>query len=129
MGLNKTILNVGEVEQYDIRELYTNVDALLLPTLLESFSSTYADAMFYRKPIFTSDRDFAHEACGKAAIYFNPNDVDDIYEKIDNAFNDQTLIEQKVIKGSERINQLPDWSKITDMYINGLENMFKNGLS
>ena len=43
-----------------------------MPTLLESFSGTYVESMYFEKPILTSDLDFAKEICGNGAIYFNP---------------------------------------------------------
>jgi len=45
---------------------------LLLPTLLESFSATYVEAMSFDCPILTSDLDFARGVCGDAAVYFDP---------------------------------------------------------
>lgn len=127
MGLTESIINIGTVDQKDIKELYNNIDGLILPTLLESFSSTYVDAMHYRKPIFTSNRDFALEVCGNAGIYFNPLDVNDIFTKINKSFEDQNLIDHKIKLGIERINQIPGWSDIITMYISGLEKIMYNG--
>ena len=45
---------------------------MILPTLLESFSATYIEAMFHGKTILTSDLDFARDVCGEAAFYFDP---------------------------------------------------------
>ena len=81
--LNGVIVNVGEVSLTDVPSLYRACDGLLLPTLLESFSRTYVEAMFHGLPIFTSNRDFAKGVCGHAACYFDPLDPDDIFNKLD----------------------------------------------
>ena len=51
-GLDDIILNVGPVAMADVPSLYKQCDALLMPTLLESFSGTYVEAMFHGIPIF-----------------------------------------------------------------------------
>lgn len=71
-GLGSQIVNVGPIPQHEIAAYYQHCDGLLLPTLLESQSGTYIEAMAFGKPVLTSDLDFAHEACGDAALYFDP---------------------------------------------------------
>ncbi len=45
LNLSDTIINLGTVPVNDVGSLYAQVDTLLLPTLLESFSATYADSL------------------------------------------------------------------------------------
>lgn len=71
-GLEERIVNVGPVAQEDLGALFGACDALLHPTLLESFSSAYLEAMHFGLPIATSDLDFARDVCGDAALYFDP---------------------------------------------------------
>lgn len=71
-GLQDAIVNVGPLPQDRLGSFYRHTDGLLLPTLLESFSGTYLEAMAFERPIITSDLDFAREVCGNAAIYFDP---------------------------------------------------------
>ena len=66
-GVDDRIVNLGTIEQSDVPHYFRNCDALLLPTLLESFSTTYLEAMHCGLPILTSDLDFAREVCGPAA--------------------------------------------------------------
>jgi len=46
-------------------------DAVIQPTLLEWFGRIYLE--FFDVPILTSGRDFAHEHCPDATIYFDPS--------------------------------------------------------
>ncbi|NRB65692.1 MAG: glycosyltransferase, partial [Saprospiraceae bacterium] len=122
-GLDDIILNVGPVKVGDVQSLYEQVDGLILPTLLESFSATYVDSMYYGKPIFTSDLDFARDACGEAAFYFDPFNSDQIFETITAAFADEQKLSITIAEGKKRIQQLPDWNEVARKYIKALKSL------
>ena len=82
-GLQDHVINVGQVEPRDMPALYAQCDGLILPTLLESFSIVYPEAMHFGLPIFTSDRWFAHSVCGDAARYLDPLDAGNILQALD----------------------------------------------
>ena len=71
-GLDQMVVNVGPISQRDIGSYFRNCHGLLFPTLLESFSASYLEAMYFGLPIITSDVDFARDVCGDAAIYCKP---------------------------------------------------------
>ena len=116
--LGEIIVNVGPVAMADVPSLYRSCDALLMPTLLESFSGTYVEAMFHEIPIFTSDLDFARAVCGDAACYFNPHDADDIVRKIDTVFDHQTRTASLIGAGRRILDALPDWPHAFELYQN-----------
>jgi glycosyltransferase involved in cell wall biosynthesis len=111
LNLEKYIFTIGRVDFNQIASLYSKVDALILPTLLESYSSTYADAMLYKKIIYTSDRDFAHEVCKDSAFYFNPLSDTDIYNTIIESDKNPELIEQKKSSGSKIAGNSVNWEE------------------
>lgn len=94
--LSSYFINLGTIDNDDVSKVYSQIDALVLPTLLESFSGTYIDAMYRGKDIFTSDIDFAREICGDAAAYFDPLSSIDIAQKL---LNYRELSFQKKDKG------------------------------
>jgi glycosyltransferase involved in cell wall biosynthesis len=73
--LTDAVVNIGPIALEDLPATYRASDALFYPTLLESFSGTYLEAMQYRLPILTTDVDFAHYCCGPAALYFDPKAI------------------------------------------------------
>jgi glycosyltransferase involved in cell wall biosynthesis len=81
-GLEDRIVNLGPLRQDELAATYLACDVLLHPTLLESFSSAYLEAMHFGRPILTSDLDFAHEVCGDAAEYFDPWRADAIKDAL-----------------------------------------------
>ena len=125
-NLEEWVINIGRVPLSSVPALYGEVDGLLLPTLLESFSSTYPDSMYFRKPVFTSDRDFARDVCGDAAFYFNPLNAEEIFNVLDSAFADSALISKKIQMGFERVNAMPDWLDITRAYMEKLKDIASN---
>lgn len=76
------IINLGPVDVKYCPGVYSQCDAVFLPTLLESFSASYPEAMAMGRPIITTDLDFARTLCGKAAEFFSPLDSRDMAEKI-----------------------------------------------
>ncbi len=95
-GLMNIISNLGFVPTNSLSSVYHEHDALLLPTLMESYSGTYTEAMTFCKPILTSDRDFAREVCGEGAIYFDPLNANDILKKMKSAFSDIEQLQKSV---------------------------------
>ena len=102
---NKNILNVGSVVIEEGASLYKECDAMFLPTLLECFSASYAEAMIMGKPILTSNMGFAHAVCENAALYFNPMDVDDIADKIIELYKNNELQDSLIKKGLKRLDR------------------------
>ena len=112
--LEDIIVNVGALPQEDLAKYYTHTDGLLLPTLLESFSGTYLEAMKFQRPILTSNIDFAEELCGDAAIYFDPWSLEDFVSAIQRFCDDEQLRQQLVVDGQkQRLKYNFDWPETT----------------
>lgn len=74
--LGDDIVNLGPLGYGDLRSVYKAAQVCFLPTVLESMSGTYLEALQYQLPIVTTERDFAHDACGPAAQYFPSGNVE-----------------------------------------------------
>ena len=101
------IINLGPINPSDCYSLYSECDALILPTLLECFSANYVEAMFMRKPILTSNLSFAKCICRDAAVYFNPLDKNDIVQKVINLVENLELISKLCSNGILRLKDFP----------------------
>ena len=123
-GLQNHIINVGPLKHEDLAGYFTHSDALLFPTLLESFSGTYLEAMHFGLPILTSRLDFAEDVCGDAALYFDPWDPGDMLDKIQTLRNNAKLKEDLVSKGRERMKRFfKSWDQITAETVQELEKL------
>ncbi|MFA7272770.1 MAG: glycosyltransferase [Crocinitomicaceae bacterium] len=123
LNLQKIIINVGAVKMDYVPSLYIQCDGLLMPTLLESFSGTYVEAMYHGIPIFTSDLDFAKVVCGKAAKYFNPFDVADIILQLNSVYTNDN---EKITLKKEAIAKLSNFSTWEEAYIQYQNVILKN---
>ncbi|MEL7834388.1 glycosyltransferase [Fodinibius sp. N2] len=99
--LGEHIINVGPIRPEEGPSLYKECDALFLPTLLECFSATYAEAMKMGKPIITSDLGFAHTVCGDAALYADPVNPNEWAARIIQLINDSDLRQTLIQNGRE----------------------------
>ena len=112
-GFQNVIQNIGNIEKADIAKTYAAHHGLFLPTLLESYSGTYIESIYFKRPIFTSDLDFAREVCKDAAFYFNPLDIDDIISVLQSAFMNPETIYEKIEAGKEHLIGSDDWNTIS----------------
>lgn len=99
-GENDSVLNLGPQPIEEGPRLYSKYDALFLPTLLETFSASYPEAMKMQRPIITSDLDFARDVCKDAAVYFDPLDPEDIADKIIATFVPE--IRSRIVEAGKR---------------------------
>ena len=111
--LRDHFVNVGPVGQQELAAYYKHSDGLILPTLLESFTGTYLEAMQFHRPILTSDLDFAREVCGNAAVYFDPWDTTSVKDAILKMRDEPGLADQIVANGAPRIEGMfKSWDQI-----------------
>lgn len=119
--LEHIIVNHGHVPFDKIADIYSAHDGLFLPTLLESFSGTYIESFYFKKPVFTSDMDFAREVCGEAGYYFDPLDEISILDTITSAFKDQETMCSRIKTGEKLCQQFPTWDEIGTNLIKFIE--------
>lgn len=126
--LEDRFVNLGPLRQDELAAAYLSCDALLHPTLLESFSSAYLEAMHFGRPILTSDLDFAHEVCGDAAEYFDPWRADAIARALLALRDDPARREDLVQRGRERVaHALRTWPEILRDALRVLEEKDEEG--
>jgi len=111
------IINLGPIPITSCPQLYSECDAMFLPTLLECFSANYPEAMKMEKPILTSDLSFAHEVCGQAALYFNPLDEKDIVSKIKLLIENRKLRSELLAKGVVQLTSFCNASERANQYL------------
>ena len=121
--LSDVLINLGTVPMEEVPALHAACGGLLMPTVLESFSGTYVESMYYERPVFTSDRDFARDVCGDVAWYFDPHDAANILEVVQQAFADQAEMRRRVAEGGKRSGEFPSWSEVTEQYVRLLEDV------
>lgn len=97
------ILFLGPVKIEQVPFLYQQSDIMFLPTLLECFSASYAEAMLMQKPVLTTDLVFAHGLCGEAALYYDAVSPSALGDGISRLATDHFLREQLVANGLKQL--------------------------
>lgn len=120
------IINLGSVKLDECPYVYSKADALFLPTLVESFTASYPEAMIMKKPILTSNYSFATSVCKDAALYFNPYDANDVMKQIEIIYSDKELYQRTVSKALSIVEELPSSRERAEEYLKLCKKVIQN---
>lgn len=99
LGLKKDVVLPGFVDDEDLPALYNSARLFAFPSLMEGFGIPPLEAMACGVPVVSSDATSLPEVLEKAALYFNPKDVDAITGALIAGLTDAKLRESLVAKG------------------------------
>lgn len=119
------IRNLGHIKIERLPDIYSQIDAAFIPTLMETFSASYPEAMKMGKPILTSDLSFAHDICGDAALYFTPSDIDDTLDKIKTLINSHSLQNKLKLNGFAQLSKFETSASRAQKYLEICESIIK----
>ena len=86
-------------------DLYSQALAFVYPSIYEGFGIPPLEAMGNGCPVIASETSSIAEVLGSAALLFDPNNVDEIMDKIESVIDDLSLRESLVTKGYKQIEQ------------------------
>ena len=121
-GVGERVSFLDFVEDKDLPSLYRNASCFVLPSLYEGFGLPVLEAMKYGCPVLTSNVSSLPEAGGDAAIYFDPQDADDIKEKIEKVISNPKLRSEMIEKGKQQIKKF-SWEKTARETLKVLESL------
>lgn len=98
-NLQNWVKLLGFIEDEDVSKLYSLALALVHPSKMEGFGLTGLEAMSVGLPVISSNASCLPEVYGDAALYFNPNDVDDLVNCLETYIKDQSLRDEMATKG------------------------------
>lgn len=102
---------VGFLSDRELSVLYRHGVGYLFPSLYEGFGLPPLEAMSYGLPVLSSDRGSLPEILGKAALYFDPENLDQLAEHIELVTRDRVARESLRREGYRRI-KLFDWHRM-----------------
>jgi glycosyltransferase involved in cell wall biosynthesis len=120
LKLEEQVKILGYVPDEDMLALYKNCVALIMPTFFGPTNIPIVEALFLGVPVVCSNVYAMPEQVGEAGLLFNPNNIDDMTEKIYMIWTDEGLRKELVRKGFERIkdmtleNYAKQWEKIIE---------------
>jgi glycosyltransferase involved in cell wall biosynthesis len=102
LGMHEHIRFVGYVPDADLSGLYRRARALVMPTFFGPTNIPPLEAMAIRCPVLISGIYGMPEQCGDAALYFDPNSVTEMVERIELVWSDDAVAADMARKGVER---------------------------
>jgi glycosyltransferase involved in cell wall biosynthesis len=108
--LRERVLFTGYLENADLSAIYNSASLLVLPSLYEGFGLPPLEAMACNCPVVVSNVASLPEVCGDAAHYVDPYDVESIAEGIYNVLSNESLRQDLIKKGAERV-KLFSWER------------------
>lgn len=112
-SLEKEVIFTGFVEEEDKAALFKLARIFCSPALYEGFNIPLLEAMRAGTPAIISDISPHHEVAGDAALYFSPQNVEELKDKIIELEKNVDLREQLIQKGKTRV-QLFSWKKTAE---------------
>lgn len=107
LGVADRIANLGPLSLDGCARAIEAATAVLHPSLLETFSATYLEAMGLSRPLLASDRRFARDICGDAALYFDPLDPVSAAHQAARLLLEPGLAADLVERGRRRLASFP----------------------
>ncbi|MEK7071285.1 MAG: glycosyltransferase family 1 protein [Patescibacteria group bacterium] len=112
----------GYVSDEELVTLYQNAFCYVNPSLYEGFGIPVLEAMAQDCPVLSSDTGALPEIAGNAALYFNPEKVEELVNQLELLKNNkENLREELIKKGRERIKQF-SWEKCAQQTLTLLKN-------
>ena len=95
----RDIVMPGFVSDEDLSAWYKLSTCYAFPSLYEGFGLPALEAMQAGLPVVTSDRSSLPEVCQEAALYFDPENTDDMANKIKKVLQNQDIRNDLIEKG------------------------------
>lgn len=123
------ILDLGVIPRNQAAQYYRYSNVLWLPTMLETLGFPFLEAMSYQLPILVPDLDFSRYVCGKAAAYYDPWDLESLYNNIIKIKEDKLFYKTLKEAASKELNNhekfAKDWSEVAHEILLAFESIKK----
>lgn len=119
LELPENVKYIGYITDEELVDLYRHAGCFIYPSLYEGFGLPPLEAMAWGCPVVVSRRASLPEICGNAAIYCDPNNKEDIAEKIRKLLMNNVLRNRLIKNGHKRISAF-QWNKTVSRLIDSI---------
>ena len=101
------IILTGYVERKDLPALYSSAKVFVFPSFYEGFGLPVLEALACGTPCIISSTSSLPEVGGDAALYFDPNSLNELVEKMELIYNNEELridLSEKAIKQASKFS-------------------------
>lgn len=108
-GLSEHVINHGRMTQKDLGEMYRRCKFCFIPTLLEVFSASILEAMYFKLPIVATRFDFNSEVLGDACLYYEPKNAIEAAHQLAELITNQSLQHECILKMQKLLLKYGDY--------------------
>lgn len=112
LKLEEKVHHLGLVPHEEMNVLFSSCWAYVFPSFYEGFGIPPIEAMQCDVPVACANTASLPEACGKAALYFDPYSEDLMVEALDKIAFDEELRTKLITKGQTQCKKF-SWEKMT----------------
>jgi glycosyltransferase involved in cell wall biosynthesis len=105
LGVQAHLCWLGHLSSDEVYWALQQSELSVFPSLTESFGLPLVESMVAACPIAAADRPYAHEVCGEAACYFDPENATSAFTSINEVLQDRLLRDRLVRQGAARSQQ------------------------
>ncbi|MCK5855028.1 MAG: glycosyltransferase family 4 protein, partial [Sulfurovaceae bacterium] len=118
----KSIHYLGFITDEELAQVYNLTSLFVFPSFYEGFGLPPLEAMACGSPVVCSDSSSLPEVGGDAVVYCNPQDTNDIKEKIEIVLNNTTLQNEMIDKGLQQAKKF-SWEKSSKEHMRVFEEL------
>lgn len=107
----RDVVFTGEVTDEELVSLYQSATAYIFPSLYEGFGLPPLEAMAQGTPVLSSNRTSLPEVLGSSALYFNPEDTEDMAQKMTRIAEDADLRKKMREEGFAQVKRF-SWDRL-----------------
>ena len=121
-NLDSEVFLPGWVKESDLPYIYNGATSFIFPSRHEGFGIPVLQALACGVPVAASYITPLREVAGRAALYFDPYDVDSISKTIQRVTMDKKIREEMTSKGKERVQEF-NWRKTAEKTLEELNSL------
>ncbi len=120
-GFVQNVINHGRLSQTDLSYVYRQCKLCFLPSLLETFSASTIEAMYFNLATIAADLPYNHEVFHKSCLYFDPMSASSAAEKIASLVGNKSEVRQMQNAMKEILPQYFDYDNYFDKTVDFLK--------
>lgn len=123
-SFKKNLIITGYISRKELVPLYAGAEMMVFPSFYEGFGLPPLEAMQSGCPVICSNTSSLPEICGKAALYVNPNKIDDLTYAMQKMIVDKDLktnLKKKVIDQANKFS----WERCARQTLEFCKNLSK----
>lgn len=111
LGMMNNWKNHGRISQKELGVMYQHCQLCFLPTLLEVFSASTVEAMFFQLPIVATNFPFNTEVLADSCLYYEPKNAKEAAKQIAKLISNNELQEKLKEKMQDQLVKYGNYDK------------------